>query len=316
MASPARPADTAVHRGDHADPTGAKADRRHGCAAVAAGILAKAIVGGGEVTLTEAELEWAKEASGAEGARGRSLLTIGRFDPPQVQALALEINRSLGSVGKTCACPPQGFVPGPGVVPRPRPRYRARRVSALLVLGAGPSTRRLATFRSPRFTPRCRCECMRGFTSMRRRRSATGTCRCRMRSRTGAMRARRRQRDHHPARRQADVRQPVASRDPRRADLGRGRAAQSLVRQTWAASSQTSNSWANALKIGFVAPPQQNALPGPRQRPHSTRRSHSRATTSSRSSSARTRRSRTAASPTTAGSRSSPSRCSRSHGTT
>jgi molybdopterin-containing oxidoreductase family iron-sulfur binding subunit len=120
--------------------TGAKADRRIGIPPSRLAMLAKAMVGG-TVTLTDAELAWAKAARNAlEGARGRSLLTVGRYAPAQLQALALRVNRALGNVGRTCEiAAPLGFVPGPGETFLDLVRdIEARRVSALFVLGANP----------------------------------------------------------------------------------------------------------------------------------------------------------------------------------
>jgi len=121
--------------------TGARADRRISVPPARLAMLAKAIAGGGEVTLTEAELAWAKAARDAlENARGRSLLTVGRFAPPQVQALALQVNQALGNVGKTCElAPPLTYVPGAGESFLDLVRdIEARRVSALFVLAANP----------------------------------------------------------------------------------------------------------------------------------------------------------------------------------
>jgi len=121
--------------------TGAKADRRIGVPPSRLAMLAKAIVAGGEVTLTEAEIAWAKEAPAAlEAARGRSLLTVGRFAPPEVQALALQVNQALGNVGKTCdLAAPLTYVPGAGESFLDLVRdIEARRVSALFVLGVNP----------------------------------------------------------------------------------------------------------------------------------------------------------------------------------
>ncbi|HZC38674.1 MAG TPA: TAT-variant-translocated molybdopterin oxidoreductase, partial [Sphingomicrobium sp.] len=121
--------------------TGAKADRRLGIPPSRLAMLAQAIAGGGEVTLTEAELGWAKEARKAlQGARGRSLMTVGRFAPPQLHALALQVNQMLGNVGHTCEiAAPLGFVPGPGESFLDLVRdIEARRVSALFVLAPNP----------------------------------------------------------------------------------------------------------------------------------------------------------------------------------
>ena len=121
--------------------TGANADRRLGIPPSRLAMLAKAIVGGGEVTLAEAELAWAKEARQAlEGGRGRSLLTVGRFAPPELHAAALQANQALGNIGQTCElAPPLGFVPGPGdsfldLISD----IEARRVAALFVICANP----------------------------------------------------------------------------------------------------------------------------------------------------------------------------------
>jgi molybdopterin-containing oxidoreductase family iron-sulfur binding subunit len=121
--------------------TGAKADRRLGIPPSRLPMLARAIVGGGEVTLTEAELAWAKEARQAlEGARGRSLLTVGRFAPPELHAAALQVNQALGNIAKTCElAPPLGFVPGSGESFIDLIRdIDARRVATLFVIGANP----------------------------------------------------------------------------------------------------------------------------------------------------------------------------------
>jgi molybdopterin-containing oxidoreductase family iron-sulfur binding subunit len=121
--------------------TGAKADRRLGIPPSRLAMLARAIAGGGEVRLTDKEIDWAKEARAAlEGARGRSLFTVGRFAPAEVQALELQVNQALGNVGRTCEiAAPLGFVPGLGesFVDLVRD-IEARRVSALFVLGANP----------------------------------------------------------------------------------------------------------------------------------------------------------------------------------
>jgi len=121
--------------------TGAKAEKRLGISPSRLATLAQAIIGGGEVRLTDAELAWAKDAREAlAGARGRSLLTVGRFARPQLHALALEVNQALGNVGRTCElAAPMGFVPGPGESFLDLVRdIEARHVSALFVVGANP----------------------------------------------------------------------------------------------------------------------------------------------------------------------------------
>ncbi|HET7605086.1 MAG TPA: TAT-variant-translocated molybdopterin oxidoreductase [Sphingomicrobium sp.] len=121
--------------------TGAKADRRLGIPPSRLAMLARAIVGGGEVTLSDAELGWAKEARAAlKGARGRSLLTVGRFAPPELQQAALQVNQALGNVGSTCEIAPAlTYVAEPGGSFLDLARdIEARRVSALFVLGPNP----------------------------------------------------------------------------------------------------------------------------------------------------------------------------------
>src|SRR3569833_850305 len=126
--------------------TGAKADSRLAVPPSRLAMLARAVAaaagaGGAKVTLTEPELAWAKDAAAAlSSARGQSLLTVGRFAPPQLHALALEVNQRLGNVGKTCDIAPQlSFVPqaNESFVDLARD-IEARRVSALFVLGANP----------------------------------------------------------------------------------------------------------------------------------------------------------------------------------
>jgi molybdopterin-containing oxidoreductase family iron-sulfur binding subunit len=121
--------------------TGARADRRLGIPPSRLPMLVKAIAGGGEVTLTEAELAWAKAARQAlASARGRSLFTVGRYAPPQLQAIALQVNQNLGNLGRTCeVAPPLGFAP------QARESFldlvrdiEAKHVSALFVIGANP----------------------------------------------------------------------------------------------------------------------------------------------------------------------------------
>ena len=121
--------------------TGAKADRRLGIPPSRLPILARAIVGGGEVTLTQAELAWAKQASEAlSAAQGRSLLTVGRYAPPELQALALRANEALGNIGRTCEpVPALAYAPAQGESFLDLVRdIEAKRVSAVVVLGANP----------------------------------------------------------------------------------------------------------------------------------------------------------------------------------
>ena len=126
--------------------TGAKADRRLGLPpsrlpALAQAIAAAAGVAAARVTLTDAELAWAKLAGKSlASARGRSLLTAGAHAPAAVHALALQVDRALGNVGQTCeVAAPLGFASSQGesFVDLVRD-IEARRVSALFVLGANP----------------------------------------------------------------------------------------------------------------------------------------------------------------------------------
>ena len=121
--------------------TGAKADERLAIPPSRLPMLASAIAGSGEVRLTAKELAWGKQAAHAlQAARGQSLFTVGRFAPPEVHALALQVNQALGNVGRTCdLSEPLGFVPGPGESFLDLVRdIAAGRVSALFVLGANP----------------------------------------------------------------------------------------------------------------------------------------------------------------------------------
>jgi molybdopterin-containing oxidoreductase family iron-sulfur binding subunit len=121
--------------------TGAKADERLAIPPSRLPLLARAIGGRGEATLTGKELAWAKQAAQAlQAAPGRSLFTVGRFAPSEVHALALQVNQALGNVGRTCELSaPLGFVPAPGESFLDLVRdVAAGRVSALFVLGANP----------------------------------------------------------------------------------------------------------------------------------------------------------------------------------
>jgi len=122
--------------------TGAKADERLAIPPSRLHMLARAIAGSGEVMLTAKELAWAKQAAQAlKAAPGRSLFTVGRFVPPELHALALQVNQALGNVGRTCELSaPLGFVPGVGESFLDLVRdVEAGRVSALFVIGANPA---------------------------------------------------------------------------------------------------------------------------------------------------------------------------------
>ena len=121
--------------------TGANADRRLGIPPSRLAMLAKAIVGGGEVTLAEAELAWAKEARQALEGGARPVPADGR----PVRPARAPRGRASGEPGARqyrTACelaPPLGFVPGPGnsfldLISD----IEARRVAALFVICANP----------------------------------------------------------------------------------------------------------------------------------------------------------------------------------
>ncbi len=121
--------------------TGAKADPRIGVPPSRLLMLAKAIAVGGEVRLTDKEIAWAKAARQAlASAHGRSLLTVGRYAPPSLHALALQVNQGLGNLGRTCEiAAPLALAPRPGKSFLDLVRdIEARRVSALFVLGPNP----------------------------------------------------------------------------------------------------------------------------------------------------------------------------------
>jgi molybdopterin-containing oxidoreductase family iron-sulfur binding subunit len=126
--------------------TGAKADRRLGIPPSRLPTLAEAIAArlgimGAKVRLTDRELAWAEDAADALGAaRGRSILAAGDHLPPQVHALALEVNRALGNLGRTMEVEPlPGLVASEGrsFVDLARD-IEAKRVSVLFVLGPNP----------------------------------------------------------------------------------------------------------------------------------------------------------------------------------
>jgi molybdopterin-containing oxidoreductase family iron-sulfur binding subunit len=85
-------------------------------AAVAQAIAAGVGVAGAQVQLTPAELAWVKRAADAlKAAAGQSLLTAGHHCAAAVQALAVEVNRQLGNIGRTCdLVEPVAFVPEAG----------------------------------------------------------------------------------------------------------------------------------------------------------------------------------------------------------
>lgn len=126
--------------------TGAKADRRLPIPPSRLPMLGRAIAGelglqSARIELTAAELAWAQEAAEALGTlRGRSLLTVGRFAPQELHALALNVNQALGNVGQTCEPgAPLTYQPSLGGSFLELARdIEARRVSTLLVIGSNP----------------------------------------------------------------------------------------------------------------------------------------------------------------------------------
>jgi MoCo/4Fe-4S cofactor protein with predicted Tat translocation signal len=127
--------------------TGAKADRRLGIPPSRLKMVAQVIaagvgLGGGEVTLTSAELAWAERAARDLKEFGpRSLLTVGRYAPPELHTPALEVNERLGALGRTCELAPAlSFAPqdGESFLELVQDIQRDR-VSALFVLGPNPA---------------------------------------------------------------------------------------------------------------------------------------------------------------------------------
>jgi Fe-S-cluster-containing dehydrogenase component len=247
--------------------TGAKADSRLGIPPSRLPMLAKAIAGGGEVRLTERELAWAKQARQAlTSARGRSLLTVPRNAPPELQSIALEVNQALGNVGSTCAiAAPLGYVPQPGESFLDLVRdIEARRVSALLVLGANP------VYQSPGDVPfaaiyakvplrihaglhvdetaaisNWHLPMSQSLEDWSDARSPDGL----------ATIIQPVVRPMYDSRSLHEIVAALTSDQPQSAQL--------LVRQTWAAKLPDGASWAGALKTGFLEMPEQNLAAGP-----------------------------------------------------
>jgi MoCo/4Fe-4S cofactor protein with predicted Tat translocation signal len=122
--------------------TGANANQRLAIPASRLPALAQAIAGEGRVELTGTELSWARQAAQAlKSAAGRSLLTVGRHCPAPTQALAQQVNRQLGNIGRTCdLIEPVAIEPQPGGSFLDLIRdIDAGLVSALFVLGVNPA---------------------------------------------------------------------------------------------------------------------------------------------------------------------------------
>ncbi len=122
--------------------TGAKADHRLGIAPsrlamIAEAIAASAGVKDASVRLSQKELDWAKQAGAAlRQARGRSVLTVGRFAPLEIHDLALQINRALGAIPSSSAVV---FDPGPqGSFIELVRAIEQNSVSSLIIIGANP----------------------------------------------------------------------------------------------------------------------------------------------------------------------------------
>ena len=103
-------------------------------------VAAAAGVAGSRVTLTDAELAWARQAGAAlAAARGQSLVTVGAHAQAEIHELALEVNRALGNVGRTVeVAPPLTLIPNAASFLDLVHDIEARRLSALFVLGANP----------------------------------------------------------------------------------------------------------------------------------------------------------------------------------
>ena len=249
--------------------TGAKADRRIGVPPSRLPLIARALagqvgLGGNSVRLTASEAAWTREAARAlTAARERSLVTAGRFAPPQLRSLAAAINQTLGNIGRTCEIAPSlTFVPQAGTFLDLVRDIEAGRVAALFVMGANPVHQSPARSISRSSMQRCRCEFMPGSTSMKRGRAATGTCPSPIRSRTGAT--------PDPTDGRATIIQPVVRPmyDSRSVHellaaftTDQPEATKDIVRQTWALQLASDAAWAEALKTGFVEMPQAPGTP-------------------------------------------------------
>ena len=245
--------------------TGAKADQRLAVPPSRLPALALSLVGSGPVQLTKRELAWVEQAKKAlDAARGRSLLSVGRYAPPQLQALALRANEALGNLGRTCELEPQiGYVPAAGETFLDLIRdIEARRVSALIVVAANP------TYQAPGDIP---------FASI----YAKVPLRVHAGSHVDETAALSnwhlplphqledwsdaRAPDGTPTIVQPVVRPMYDSRSAHEIMAAltsdEGPTARELVRQTWAQQLSDDAAWANALKMGFFAAPQDEATP-------------------------------------------------------
>ena len=284
---------------------------------LAQAVAAAAGVSGGEVALTDQELTWATQAGAAlASARGRSLLTVGRFAPPQLHSLALQVNQALGNLGKTCDIAPQlSFVPDAGGSFLDLARdIHARKVAALFVLGANP------IYQSPGDIDFAKLYAMVPL----RVHAGTHVDETAARSNWHLPTAHVLE-DWSDARSPdglATIIQPLVQPmyDSRSAHevlaaltSDHVQAAREIVRQTWASPLRDDNAWTSALKTGFVAMAASPAVP-PAAAAVAAAQPANVPEGKSRSSSDPTRRSTTAATPTTAGSRSFQSHCSRRRG--
>jgi molybdopterin-containing oxidoreductase family iron-sulfur binding subunit len=126
--------------------TGAKADRRIGVPPSRLPLVAQALaaqfgLGPAPAQLTAKERAWVMDAASAlDGARGTSLLTVGRFAPPELRAQAIRVNQALGNVGRTCdVAPALGLVAAAGETFLDLVRdIQGGKVAALFVLNANP----------------------------------------------------------------------------------------------------------------------------------------------------------------------------------
>ena len=181
----------AVHGGDHSDPDRRQGRPAHRRAALPA-TVDRAGAGAtwsrrcfGPADCRRGRLD-AGSGAGAHAARERSLLTAGRFAPPQLRSLAAAINQALGNIGRTCdIAPPLTFVPQaePSSISFATSRP-ARGGTVRAGREPGLSIARRGRFRRAYAKVPLRVHA--GLHVDETARAATGTCRCPIRSRTGA----------------------------------------------------------------------------------------------------------------------------------
>ena len=200
---------------------------------LAQAVAAAAGVSGGEVALTDQELTWARQAGAAlASARGRSLLTVGRFAPPQLHSLRIAgepgtrksrqdlRHRAAAELRARCR----------RIVPGPRTRHPRAEGRGAVRTGREPDlsiTRRHRLRQALRdgAAARARRHARRRDSGAQQLAPADGSCARGLERRSLAGRSC----DHHPAARPAHVRQSLGARGTGRPDVG-SRAARSRDR--------------------------------------------------------------------------------------